>query len=211
MRIPRLALIAWAVAAATVTGVGLAVWRYLSASSGHSVHMHAADAIARGGSSQPWRPLLGSALLTTWQLDAPAVVLVVVLAAAYLTGVALVPVRTPGQRWPLRRTACFLAGLAVILIATCGSIAVYDQVLFTAHMAGHLALVMLAPVLLMAGGPLTLLLAASGPRGRERWERRLRGRVVSLLTAPPVALATYAAAIVGTHLTGLMDTIMRST
>jgi putative copper resistance protein D len=34
--------------------------------------------------------------------------------------------------------------------------------------------------------------------------------VVSLLTAPPVALASYTAVIVGSHLTGLMDTIMRN-
>ena len=35
--------------------------------------------------------------------------------------------------------------------------------------------------------------------------------MVSLLTAPPVALACYAVAIVGTHLTGLMDQIMQVT
>ena len=35
--------------------------------------------------------------------------------------------------------------------------------------------------------------------------------MVSLLTAPPVALASYTVVIVGTHLTGLMDLIMRNT
>ena len=95
---------------------------------------------------------------------------------AYLTGVALVPVRSPGERWPVRRTASFLAGLGVCGFATNGSIAVYDQVLFTAHMAGHLALVMVAPALLVAGRPLLLLLA-SPPARRARLERVLRGRV----------------------------------
>ncbi len=52
---------------------------------------------------------------------------------------------------------------AVVGFATNGSIAVYDQVLFTAHMAGHLALVMVAPALLVGGHPLTLLLTASPP------------------------------------------------
>jgi putative copper resistance protein D len=33
---------------------------------------------------------------------------------------------------------------------------------------------------------------------------------MALLTAPPVALACYTAVIVGSHLTGLMDTIMRN-
>ena len=47
--------------------------------------------------------------------------------------------------------------------ATNGSIAVYDQVLFSAHMLGHLALVMVAPALLVAGRPLRLALQSSPP------------------------------------------------
>jgi len=139
------------------------------------------------------------------------VAVLVLAAATYLTGVALVSARHPGTRWPLARTVAFLAGLAVCAFATNGSIAVYDQVLFTAHMIGHLALVMLAPALLMCGRPLTLALSASAEPRRSRIERLARGRVLSLLTAPPVALASYTVAIVGSHLTGLMDTIMRTT
>src|SRR4051812_16401053 len=173
--------------------------------------MHAAAALTRGGAVNPFRPLFGSALFTTWQLDAIAVAVLVLAAAAYLTGVALLPVRSPGTTWPVGRTVAFLGGLAVCAFATCGSIAVYDQVLFTAHMAGHLALVMVAPALLVAGRPLGLAVAAAPPSRRARIERVVRGRVVSLLPAPPVALATYTAVIVGSHLTGLMDTIMRNT
>jgi putative copper resistance protein D len=139
------------------------------------------------------------------------VAVLILVAAAYLTGVALVPVRSPGQTWPLRHTILFLLGLLVCVFATCGSIAVYDQVLFTAHMAGHLALVMVAPALLVAGRPLSLLLAASPAPRRARLERVLRGRVISFLVAPPVSLANYAGVIVVSHLTGLMDTIMRNT
>jgi len=95
--------------------------------------------------------------------------------------------------------------------ATNGAIAVYDQVLFTAHMAGHLALVMLAPALLIAGRPLRLAMTASTPKRRARLERILKGRIVTVLTAPPIALATYTVVIVGSHLTGLMDTIMQNT
>jgi putative copper resistance protein D len=210
--LPRFALAAWAVAAATVVAVGLGVWHFLSAGSGHSMHgMDMTAAVTRGGGlTNPLQPLFGSALLTAWQLDAIAVVVVVLLGAWYLTGVALVPVRTPGARWPLPRTLAFLAGLLVIVFATCGSIAVYDQVLFSAHMAGHLALVMLAPALLMAGRPLTLAVQASRPSTAARLQRVLQGRVFGLLLAPPVALACYTGVIVGTHLTGLMDTIMRS-
>jgi cytochrome c oxidase assembly factor CtaG len=211
-RLPRLAVAAWAIAAATVVGLGFAVSHYLGAGSPGlaGMHMGSADALTRGGSGSPLTPI-SSSLLTAWQLDAVAVAVLVLAAAAYLTGVALVPVRSPGTRWPVGRTAAFLGGLAVCAFATNGSIAVYDQVLFTAHMAGHLALVMVAPALLVGGRPLSLALAAARPARRARLTRIARGRVVSLLTAPPVALATYAAVIVGSHLTGLMDTIMRNT
>ena len=207
-RVPRLAVAAWAVAAVVGVALIVAVSHYLS-DGGHAGH--AGEALTRGGTRGPLTPLFGSALFTAWQLDSLAVALLVLVGAAYLTGVALVPVRDSTARWPWPRTAAFMVGLAVCGFATNGSIAVYDQALFTAHMAGHLALVMLAPALLVAGRPLTLMVAASTPQRRAGIERVLRSRVLAFVTAPPVALATYAAVIVGSHLTGLMDTIMRNT
>jgi cytochrome c oxidase assembly factor CtaG len=214
MRLPRLAVIAWVIAAASLAALIAAVWVHLadhSADSMAGMHTHdgAAEALTRAG-GDPLGPLLGSRLITSWQLDAVAVAVLILISAAYLTGVALVPIRT-GRRWPVRRTVAFLLGIAVCGFATCGSIAVYDQVLFTAHMAGHLALVMVAPALLVAGHPFTLLLAASDEPRRARLDRIIKGRVVSVLTAPPVALAAYTVVIVGSHLTGLMDEIMRTT
>jgi putative copper resistance protein D len=218
-RLPRLALSAWLVAVALLVALGIAVARYLGESSSgmgsmpgmsHGGHSSTVDALSRAG-ADPLGPLLGSSLFTAWQLNAIALAVLVLLAAWYLTGVALVPVRAPGTRWPLRSTAWFLGGLAVCAFATNGSIAVYDQALFSAHMLGHLALVMLAPAMLIAGRPLTLALAAASPQRRERLERVFRGRVVGLITAPPVALACYAVVIVGSHLTGAMDVIMRNT
>ena len=215
-RLPRLVLLTWAIALAALAVLGVAVAHYLRAGSGHDMHaMHmggldAADALSRAG-ADPFGPLLGSALVTKWQLNAIAVAVLVLMAAWYLTAVALVPVRSPGMRWPLKRTVLFMLGLFVCGYATNGAIAVYDQVLFTAHMAGHLALVMLAPALLIAGRPLRLAMTASTPKRRARLERILKGRIVTVLTAPPIALATYTIVIVGSHLTGLMDTIMQNT
>jgi cytochrome c oxidase assembly factor CtaG len=151
--------------------------------------------------------LMSSKLLTAWQLDAVALAVLVLLAAWYLTGV--LRINRAGERWPIRYLLSFLGGLVVVGLATNSSIAVYDMSLFSAHMIGHLMLVMLAPALLMAGRPLTLLVQASTGRRRDRIKAVLTGRVVSLLTAPPVALAGYTVVIVATHLTGLMDQIMR--
>lgn len=218
-RLPRLAVAAWAVAALVLAVLAVAVAHYLSGGAAPPAGMagmagmrpSGAEVLVRAGGN-PLRPLfVGSTLVTSWQLDALAVAVLVLAAAAYLTGVALVGVRRPGTRWPRRRTAAFLAGVAACGYATNGSIAVYDQVLFSAHMIGHLVLVMVAPALLVTGRPLTLALTVASDRRRARLERLARGRVVSLLTAPPVALATYTAVIVGSHLTGLMDTVMRNT
>ena len=165
------------------------------------------EALYRAG-AEPHGPLLSSKLFTAWQVDAVALAMLLILGTAYLCAALLVRRRPDGQ-WPARYTMAFLAGLAVCGLATNSSIAVYDMSLFTAHMIGHLMLVMLAPALLMAGRPLSLAVEVSSRR--ERIVVVCTGRVVSLLTAPPVALASYAVVIVGTHLTGLMDVIMRNT
>ncbi|MGI8760662.1 MAG: cytochrome c oxidase assembly protein [Jatrophihabitantaceae bacterium] len=211
-RVPRLAVVAWTFAALVLTGVALAVWHYLAGDSMAAMpgRTGVADAMARGG-ADPFGPLFGTRLVTAWQLDALALAVLVLAAAWYLTGVALVPLRTPGARWPAVRTLAFLAGIAVCAFATNGSIAVYDQALFTAHMAGHLALLMLAPALLVTGRPLRLAIEATRAPTSDRIAALAKGPVVSLLVSPPVALASYAGVIVGSHLTGLMDTIMRNT
>ncbi|MDP9116212.1 MAG: cytochrome c oxidase assembly protein [Actinomycetota bacterium] len=216
-RLPRLALAAWLVAGAVLVALGSAVVHYLSSGKasapgsamiGMTMSGHGAvDAFTRAGAGAR-HPLLGSALVTAWQLDALALAVLVLVAAGYLSAAALVPRRHSGSRWPPARTLSFMAGLAVCGYATNASIAVYDQVLFTAHMAQHLALVMVAPALLMSGRPVTLALSASSAVGRTRIERVVQGRIMALLTSPPVALACYTVVIVGTHLTGLMNTIM---
>jgi cytochrome c oxidase assembly factor CtaG len=195
--------IAWLVAGAIVVVLTVNVVRHLTAR--QHMHMPAGDALFRAGSS-PLGPLLSHRLVTTWSVDAVALAVLAALGAWYVTAVVRRRRRT-GTPWPVARTASFGAGLAVCAYATSGAIAVYDKALFSAHMLGHLALVMVAPALFAAGRPLGLAVEA----GSQRVERIAQGRVVTFLTAPPVALACYTGVIVGSHLTGLMDTIMRST
>lgn len=201
-----LLIVAWLLAAAVLVALGVAVAHHLRGGQPGMGSM--SDSLYRAG-SVPDGPLLSANLFTVWQLDAVADAVLLLLAGHYLAGVRRAHRR--GVAWSGWHTASFLAGLGVCVLATNSSISVYDMSLFTAHMIGHLMLVMLAPALLMAGQPLNLLLAANDGPDRQRIERILRGRVVSLLTAPPVALASYTVVIVGTHLTGLMDQIMRHT
>jgi putative copper resistance protein D len=145
-----------------------------------------------------------STWFTSWQF-APVVSAGLALAAAgYLTGAWLVGRRHPARPWPAVRTGAFLLGLAVIAAAAQGGVAVYDDVLFSAHMVQHLMLIMVAPPLLVFGRPVTLLLHATRNPLHTRVKGVLRSRGASLLTHPVFAVALYAAVVAGTHLTPLM-------
>jgi cytochrome c oxidase assembly factor CtaG len=141
-----------------------------------------------------------------WQFGPVVTVLAVLAAVLYLEGAWRVTRRA--QSWPWWRTAMFLAGLAVTVLATEGGVGVYSDTLFWDHMIQHLMLIMVAPVLLVAGQPLTLLLGASRDPLHTRVKRALESPVASALTWPPFGIIVYTATIVGTHLTGLMNVIM---
>jgi putative copper resistance protein D len=112
----------------------------------------------------------------------PASAVVIALAAWwYLAAARRLAGR--GRRWPRRREAPFLAGLAVLALATQGGVARADTTSFTAHVVQHLLLGMVAPVLLALGAPMTLALQSSN--------RPLRGRLIRLIHSPPVRLVTH--------------------
>jgi cytochrome c oxidase assembly factor CtaG len=153
-------------------------------------------------------PFGWQAILDHWEFAPVVTAIAAVAAALYLWGAWRVARRHPARPWPWWRTAMFLGGLTVIVVSTESGIGAYDDVLFWDHMIQHLMLIMIAPPLLVVGQPFTLLLHASR-NPLHTWAKRvMRSRVVSFLTWPPFGLAAYAAAIVGTHLTGLMGLVM---
>ncbi len=115
--------------------------------------------------------------------------------------------RHPRRPWPLRRTIPFLLGLLVINLATQSGIGTYDDTLFWDHMIQHLMLIMIAPPLLVAGQPVTLLLHASRNPLHTGVKKLIRSRPVQWLTLPAFGVAAYAATIVGTHLTSFMNLV----
>src|SRR5262249_4706467 len=117
--------------------------------------------------------------------------------------------RHPARPWPWWRTGMFLAGLAVVVLATESGIGAYDEVLFWDHMIQHLLLIMIAPPLLVVGQPFTLLLHASRNPLHTWAKRAMRSRAVSFLTWPPFGLVAYTVTVVGTHLTALTGLILR--
>jgi cytochrome c oxidase assembly factor CtaG len=153
-------------------------------------------------------PLDGHAVLTSWQLPLAPTAGLIAAALLYLWAVHRIRRRHPARPWPVRSTAAFLTGLAVVYLAVGSFIGAYDDVLFSVHMAQHLMLIMIAPPLLVWGRPLTLMLHATRNPWHTRVKRLLRSRPVAVVTNPIVSLCGYAAVIVGTHLTGFMNLVL---
>jgi cytochrome c oxidase assembly factor CtaG len=144
---------------------------------------------------------------TNWQFAPVVTAFTAVAAAAYLWGIIRVRRRHPRRPWPLHSTIPFVLGLLVINLATQSGIGTYDDTLFWDHMIQHLLLLMVAPPLLVAGQPVTLLLHASRNPVHTQVKRLVRSRVVQWLTFPGVGVAAYAATVVGTHLTNFMNLV----
>src|ERR1700749_4183758 len=149
-------------------------------------------------------------VVTRWQFAPVITAFVAVAAALYLWGVLRVRRRHPARPWPLYRTALFLSGLAVVVIATQSGIGRYDDVLFWDHMVQHLLLLMVAPPLLVVGQPVTLLLHASRNPLHTWTKRVLRSAPIRAITWPAFGMMAYAATIVGTHLTSFMNLVMEN-
>ena len=152
-------------------------------------------------------PISLAEIVGRWQFAPVVTGFAVVAAGLYLWGVLRVRRRHPARPWPLYRTALFLGGLAVVVIATQSGIGSYDDVLFWDHMIQHLLLLMVAPPLLVVGQPATLLLHASRNPLHTWTKKLLRSRVMAAITWPPFGVALYVAVIVGTHLTGFMNLV----
>jgi cytochrome c oxidase assembly factor CtaG len=139
--------------------------------------------------------------LGRWQFSPVVTAITVIMAALYLWGVLRVARRHPARPWPRWRTGMFLCVLLVIVLATESGVGSYDDMLFWDHMIQHLMLIMVAPPMLIAGRPVTLLMHASRNPVHTWAKRVVRSRVAAALTWPPFGIAAYTAVIVGTHLT----------
>ena len=155
-------------------------------------------------------PSLLQLVVSHWELANPSLdtmvptILSAYAAALYLYGVTRVRRRAS---WPWRRTASFLAGLLVVLVALESGIDAYDDRLLSVHMVQHMLLLLVAPGLLLAGQPLLLLVRAS-PAGRRASAGRRLVRIGRRIH-PLGCLAFLWVAILGTHLPAFYDLTLR--
>jgi len=121
---------------------------------------------------------------TEWRIDVPMLVLIVAAGAWYLYSAR--KVRRGGGQWRTGRTFAFIVlGLGFWTVATMAWPGVYDSVLFYARATQTVLLVLVAPLFLAMGKPLTLLIEAHPATGR-RVERAVRSLPAKVLTFPAI-------------------------
>jgi cytochrome c oxidase assembly factor CtaG len=119
---------------------------------------------------------------TSWRVDPWTMAAVVILGGAYLAGVRRV--RRGGTQWPASRSVLFCGlGLGFAVIATMSSVGVYQPVLFYMRSVQTILLLLVVPLFVALGRPLSLVIAAV-PRFGPRLESAIATRTARLLTFP---------------------------
>jgi cytochrome c oxidase assembly factor CtaG len=127
---------------------------------------------------------------TEWTFDPWMLGLILLLGAAYLVGFYRLRGRgapEPGAArvWPWTRVVNFGLGLAIVAIATLGSFGTYFSVLFFMRSFQTILLLLLAPLFLALGRPLSMAIAVF-PRAGRRLDRAIHSRVARVLTFPAI-------------------------
>ena len=154
-----------------------------------------------------------SQLLFGWNANGVGLVIVGLGLALYLVGVHAL--RRRGDTWSKGRTLSWFGGMAVIGWATFGGLGSYSHVMFSAHMAAHMVLSMVAPILLVLGAPLTLALRAL-PGPRQSGEVSPRTLLMSLVhsrwsrfvTHPLVAPILFTGSLYALYFSPLFESLM---
>jgi putative copper resistance protein D len=160
-------------------------------------------------------PLTPLRLLFDWRFDLIFGSAAIVFAALYLAGVRRL--RRRGDAWPKGRTVSWLLGCATLLFVSSSGMGRYMPAMFSMHMAAHMTMSMLVPVLLVLGGPVGLALRAlpaagrGDPPGMREWLlAALHSRISRFLTNPIVATVLFVAGFYGLYLGGLFDVAVGS-
>jgi len=153
-------------------------------------------------------PFTVARVLTATTIDPVPAALLLFAAGLYLAGQWRLWQR--GDRWSGWRSVSFLVGgLGSLAFATMSGLAAYDDKLFSAHMAQHMILSMIAPVFLALGAPVTLALRTLPPRSRGMLLAALHSRLARLLTFPPIGWALFVGSPFALYFSGWYEATLR--
>jgi cytochrome c oxidase assembly factor CtaG len=140
-------------------------------------------ALASGSYHGPAKLTVGRAI-TSWTLDPWSLAAIAALGGLYLAGV--IAARRRGERWPAGRVVAFCGlGLGFGIIATMSFVGVYQPVLFYMRAVQTVLLLLVVPLFLALGRPLSLIVATL-PRTGERLRAVISSRAAQLVTFPPI-------------------------
>ena len=156
----------------------------------------------------PAPALSGEQLVMAWTPSLGALVAVAGLGLVYALGVRRL--RGKGGAWSRGRSWWFAAGLVSILLVTVSVIGVYADVFFWARAVQNITLLMITPMLLALGAPLTLLREILPGPARQRASQILHSPPARMLTFPLVITAVLIAPLYVLYLTPLYEASLRS-
>ena len=178
----RLAVVEIAIMAATI-GVASALARTATPPPSGAAPGNAELTLgyAVDGPATAWR------LVADWRFDWLLGTAAIVAVVVYVLAVRRL--RRRGDSWPPGRTTAWIAGWATVLVATSSGLGRYAEVQFSIHMIAHMSLGMIAPILLVLGGPVSLALRALPAAGRGDVPG-LREAIVGALHSKPARFVT---------------------
>jgi putative membrane protein len=155
------------------------------------------------------------ALALDWSLDGSvgiAFLILTVAAGGVYASAAVIGSRRDRRhrRWPWRRTACFGAGLAVLVVDLYSGIGTQADLRLSAHMVEHMVMWVVVAPLLAAGAPIRLALFALGRNGRRRLAGWLHSRVLLALTSPVGSVSLFSVVVLGTHVPAVYGLALRN-
>ncbi|MFI0773416.1 cytochrome c oxidase assembly protein [Streptomyces sp. NPDC021212] len=141
----------------------------------------------------------GSGVLET---ALPAVVTLLCV-CGYLRLAHRARLRNPARGWNRWRSASFGTGAVLAAVALLPPLAPFAHADFRGHMAQHLLIGMYAPLALVLGAPVTLLLRNLPAAHGRRLTTALHSRPARLLTHPATALLLASGSLVALYFTPL--------
>jgi putative membrane protein len=121
--------------------------------------------------------------------------------ALYLYGVALYRRRYPYRPFSPLRVASFVAGAALMTAVLLPPADALADRSFTAHMAEHMVLLLVAPPLMLLGAPLLLLVAVTPQRVARRITAFAQSPFGHALFSPITGFLAYVGVLWGIHFT----------
>ncbi|TCK24929.1 cytochrome c oxidase assembly protein [Pseudonocardia endophytica] len=150
-------------------------------------------------------PLTLLRVATAWRFSPGAAAAMAALAGPYAAGV-----RRLGRPWERRRVAAFAIGVGLVGVVGMSFVGVYDDTLFWVRALQNLLLVMVVPLFLALGAPVTLLAAAVPHRFRPTARRWFHSRAAQVATFPLVVTLVLVLPLLVLYLSPLYEQTLRN-